>query len=139
MTTAPKVATGPFDVTMAPQAESSGVSDSVIGRMSLDKRYHGELDGVSKGMMLGVRSAVKGSGGYVAMERVVGTLAGLAGAFVLQHSSTMSKGAPTQSITVVPDSGTDGLVALRGSMTIGIVDGKHLYTFEYGFEAGPPA
>jgi len=132
-------ATGPFDVTLKPQAESEGVSDAAIGRMSLDKVFHGELQGASKGQMLGVRTGVKGSAGYVAMERVVGTLAGRTGAFVLQHSSTMNRGEARQSITVVPDSGTDGLLGLAGSMTIEIIEGKHFYKFEYGFEGAAKA
>ncbi len=102
--------------------------------MSIDKQFHGDLEAASKGQMLAVRTAVKGSAGYVAMERVVGTLAGRAGSFVLQHSSTMTRGEPRQSITVVPDSGTDGLAGLTGTMTIEIKDGKHFYHFEYGFE-----
>lgn len=128
-------ATGPFDVTLKPQADDPAVGDPAIGRMSLDKQFRGDLDAASKGQMLGVRTAVKGSAGYVAMERVVGTLAGRTGSFVLQHGSTMDKGVPRQSITVVPDSGTDELTGLAGSMTIDIADGKHTYTFEYAFAA----
>jgi len=126
--------TGAFDVTLAPQTDEPGVSDPVIGRLSLDKRFHGDLDATSRGMMLGVRTAVTGSAGYVAMERVVGTLDGKSGSFVLQHSSTMTRGEPTQSVTVVPDSGTDGLAGLCGTMTIANKDGKHTYHFAYWFD-----
>lgn len=126
--------TGPFDVVVKPRTDDPSVGDAAIGRMSLDKQFHGELEAVSKGQMLGVRTAVKGSAGYVAMERVVGTLAGRAGSFVLQHSSTMTRGEPRQSITVVPDSGTEGLVGLAGSMSIEIAEGKHSYQFEYWFD-----
>ncbi|MFN0133359.1 MAG: DUF3224 domain-containing protein [Phycisphaerales bacterium] len=128
---------GPFDVTLKPQSDDPSVGDPAVGRMSLDKQFHGELEAVSKGQMLGVRTAVKGSAGYVAMERVVGTLAGRTGSFVLQHSSTMTKGVPQQSITVVPDSGTDQLAGLAGSMTIDNADGKHAYNFEYWFDVTP--
>jgi hypothetical protein len=65
------------------------------------------------------------------MEQVTGTLAGRTGTFVLQHSSTMSRGTPQQSILVVPDSGTGDLAGLSGSMTIDIVEGKHYYNFTY--------
>ena len=129
--------TGPFEVVLKPQMDDAAVGDPAIGRMSLDKQFHGPLEATSKGQMLGVRTAVKGSAGYVAMERVVGTLDGRAGSFVLQHSSTMTRGEPKQSITVVPDSGTDGLVGLAGSMSIEIIEGKHAYQFEYWFEAAP--
>lgn len=123
--------TGPFDVTLTPQPPDPAVGDPAIGRMAIDKQFHGELTATSKGQMLAVRTATKGSAGYVAMERVVGTLGGHSGSFVLQHSSTMTRGTPAQSITVVPDSGTDDLIGLSGTMTIDIIDGKHFYTFDY--------
>lgn len=127
--------TGPFDITLAPQQpDGPGVGDPIIARMSIDKRFHGDLEAVSKGQMLGVRTAVDGSAGYVAIERVVGTLAGRAGSFVLQHSSTMDRGTPMQSVSVVPDSGTDQLEGLAGVMTIDITGGAHVYHFEYWFE-----
>lgn len=122
---------GAFDVTLKPQTDEQGVSDPAIGRMSIEKSFHGPLEAISKGQMLGVRTAVSGSGGYVAMERVVGTLDGRRGSFVLQHSSTMNRGTPAQSITVVPDSGTEQLSGLSGTMTINIVDRKHFYDFSY--------
>ena len=74
---------------------------------------------------------VKGSAGYVAMERVAGTLHGHAGTFALQHSGTMTRGTPQLYVTVVPDSGTGQLVGLAGKMEIRIVDGKHFYDFEH--------
>lgn len=123
---------GPFDVKTTPQPATDGVGDPLIGRMSLDKHFHGDLEGASLGQMLASGSlSVKGSAGYVAMERVDGTLMGKRGSFVLQHSSTMNRGVPTQSITVVPDTGTDELVGLTGRMTIDIVDKKHFYNFEF--------
>lgn len=125
---------GSFEVKLLPQTEEAGVGDPQVWRMSLDKHFHGELEAVSKGQMLATRTAVKGSAGYVAMERVVGVLAGRTGSFVLQHSSTMNKGVPRQSITVVPDSGTEELAGLAGSLTIDIVEGKHFYIFEYWFD-----
>src|SRR4051812_33250119 len=100
-------ATGPFEVSLAPQALSPVAEHSGLGRMSLDKQFSGTLAATSTGEMLAFRSAVSGSAGYVAMETVRGTLDGRAGSFVLQHSSTMNRGEPLQSITVVPDSGTD--------------------------------
>ncbi len=127
----PHTITGEFDVNLTPQPDGPGVGDATIGRMAIDKSYRGELSGTGKGQMLGVRTATKGSAGYVAMEKVTGTLNGRAGSFVLQHSSTMRRGEPHQSITVVPDSGTDELAGLTGSMTIDIRDGKHFYRFEY--------
>lgn len=128
---------GSFDVTLAPRADAQGIGDPAVGRMSIDKQYHGDLEATGKGQMLGVRTAIKGSAGYVALERVVGTLAGRTGSFVLQHSSTMSRGKPVQSVAVVPDSGADGLVGLAGVMTIDNAESKHMYHFEYWFDEAP--
>jgi len=132
-------ATGPFDVKLAPQALSSVAEHSGLGRMSLDKQYHGALDAASTGEMIAFRSAVAGSAGYVAMETVRGALDGRAGSFVLQHSATLTRGEPTQSITVVPDSGTDALAGLAGRMVVDIAPGgAHAYRFDYTLpDAGP--
>ena len=125
-------ATGPFDVKMAPQALSPVAEHSGLGRMSIDKQFHGALEAGSTGEMLGFRDMALGSGGYVAMETVRGTLDGRAGSFVLQHSSTMTRGEPAQSITVVPDSGTGALVGLTGRMVVDIAPGgAHSYRFDY--------
>ena len=125
-------ASGPFDVTLAPLEPSPVAAPSGLGRMSLDKRFHGPLEATSQGEMLAFRSADKRSGGYVAMETVRGTLDGRRGSFVLQHSSTMLHGAPSQSITVAPESGTDELAGLAGRMVVDIAaDGSHAYRFDY--------
>jgi hypothetical protein len=127
-----RTATGPFDVQLAPQPASEAAAAAGLGRMSLDKRFHGALEATSRGEMIALRTAVAGSAGYVAMETVRGTLDGRAGSFVLQHSSTMRRGEPTQSIVVVPDSGTEALAGLDGRMVIDIAaDGAHSYRFEY--------
>ena len=126
-------ASGTFDVTLSPQA----ASDDSLGRMTLDKRFHGELDATSRGQMLAAGTAVNGSAGYVALERVTGTLGGRSGTFILQHSGTMTRGAPQLTISVVPDSGTDQLVGLAGTMTIIIANGLHSYQFEYTLPALP--
>ena len=125
------VAKGTFTVALKPQPISEVASGSEIGRMSIDKQFSGDLIGTSKGEMLSAMSAVKGSAGYVAIERVSGAIGDHAGTFVLQHSGTMNRGAPTLTVSVVPDSGTDGFKGLSGALTIDIVDGKHLYTFNY--------
>jgi hypothetical protein len=99
--------------------------------MSIDKQFHGDLDGAGKGQMLTAGTDVKESGVYVAIERVTGTLQGRSGSFILHHTGIMTRGAPQLSVTVVPDSGTGQLLGLAGKLTITIVDGKHLYDFEY--------
>ena len=130
-------ANGPFDVQLAPHTLSSVAAASGLARMSIDKRFHGTLDATSTGEMLAFRSMTDGSAGYVAMETVQGTLDGRHGSFVLQHSSTMTRGKATQSITVVPDSGTGALAGLAGRMTIDIAaNGAHAYRFEFTLPEG---
>lgn len=124
---------GTFEVKLTPQASD----DATLGRMSIDKQFHGDLEATSKGAMLTAGTAVKGSAGYVAIERVSGALHGRSGTFVLQHSGTMTRGAPQLTISVVPDSGTEQLVGLAGQMAIKIADGKHSYDFEYTLAETP--
>lgn len=127
-----KRASGPFDVKLLPQPADVADQDPNLARLLLDKLFHGDLEAVSKGTMLSAATSVAGSAGYVAMEKVTGTLGGRKGSFVLQHSATMDRGAPSLSITVVPDSGTHELIGLTGRMTIEIAPGgKHSYAFEY--------
>jgi hypothetical protein len=127
-----KHASGTFEVKVNQQKPDNPEAEAAnFGRMSLDKKFSGDLEATSKGEMLAAMSEVKGSAGYVAMERVSGTLGGCAGTFVLQHRGTMTRGVPQLSVTVVPDSGTGDLAGLSGSMTIKIEDGKHFYDFEY--------
>jgi hypothetical protein len=115
-----------FEVDLKPQP-----SDEFIARMSIDKKFRGDLEAESNGQMLSAATEVEGSAGYVAMERVSGTLRGRRGTFVLQHSGTMNRGKPHLIVSVVPDSGTGELVGLSGAMKIIIADGKHSYEFEY--------
>ena len=125
---------GPFDVKITPLDDKS--ADTTLGRMTIDKQYHGDLDATGKGQMLTAGTEVKGSGAYVAIERVTGTLKGRSGTFVLQHSGTMTQGVPQLTIAVVPDSGTGQLAGIAGKMTINIAaDGKHSYDFEYTLPA----
>src|SRR5689334_18957520 len=121
-------ATGPFEVKLAPLT----APDAVPGRMSIDKQFRGDLEATSKGEMLMAGSPVKGSAGYVAIERVEGTLHGRAGTFVLQHNATMTRGAGELNIIVIPDSGTGELAGLSGRMNIIIAaDGSHSYELDY--------
>jgi hypothetical protein len=124
-------ASGLFEVQLTPQAPEEGVGDPTVGRMAIAKQFHGGLEAVSRGQMLAAMTDIEGSAGYVAIERVTGTLDGRKGTFALQHSGTMTRGAQQLSITVVPDSGTGELAGLAGTMMIKITDGKHSYDFEY--------
>ena len=122
-------ARGTFEVKLTPQAD--GDASAGLARMILDKQFHGDLEATSQGQMLSAGTAVKGSAGYVALERVSGTLLGRTGTFVLQHHGLMNRGTPSLTITVVPDSGTGELTGLAGTMGIEIAEGRHSYDFEH--------
>jgi len=128
----PTHATGDFTVKLSPDGAVDKAEGASLGRMTFDKQFHGDLEATSKGTMLTAMTDVKGSAGYVAIERVTGTLRGRSGSFVLQHNGTMSAEGQMLSIVVVPDSGTGQLVGLAGKLTVIVAaDGKHSYDFEY--------
>jgi hypothetical protein len=133
----PNNANGSFDVKITPQLLAEAGADSGLGRMSLDKQFHGELEANSVGEMLtAMSSSVQGSGAYVAVERVTGKLNGRSGSFALQHSGVMNRGVPQLSVMIVPDSGTGELTGITGKLNIRIEpDGKHFYDFEYELPA----
>ncbi|UXH76703.1 DUF3224 domain-containing protein [Roseateles amylovorans] len=126
-----QVAKGDFVVKLLPLSFEGQPDGSKLGRMSIDKTITGDLVATTQGQMLSATTDVKGSAGYVAIERVQGTLNGKKGSFVLQHTGTMNKGAPSLSVTVVPDSGTDELVGLSGTFHIILDKGRHSYEFSY--------
>lgn len=126
-----KRANGTFEVRLTPPLRDEKSWDGSLGRMLIDKQFHGDLEAASKGQMLTASTAVKGSAGYVAIEKVSGTLHGHTGTFVLQHSGTINRGVTQLSVTVVPDSGTSELIGLGGKMNIIVADGKHSYEFDY--------
>ena len=128
-------ANGTFEVKMAPQkADHAAAEAAGLGRMSLDKRYFGALEATGQGEMLSLLDREKGSGGYVAMERVTGRLEERKGSFVLQHDATMNRGEAEMNIVVVPDTGTGQLAGISGSMTVKIDGGQHYYYFDYSLE-----
>jgi hypothetical protein len=125
-------ATGTFDVKLAPLDHSA--ADTTLGRMSIDKQFHGDLQGTSQGEMLTAGTTLKTSGVYVAIERVRGTIGDRTGSFALHHTGIMTRGTPSLRVTVVPDSGTEGFEGISGTLDI-IIEGKqHSYVLEYAFE-----
>jgi Flp pilus assembly protein TadG len=116
---------------MIPQGQEEKIEGVSLGRRSADKQYSGDIEGSGRGEMVAALTNVKTSLGYVAIERVIGTLQGRKGTFLLQHTGTMTAATRDLNVTVVPDSGTGQLVGLSGKMMINIVDGKHLYEFDY--------
>ena len=127
---------GEFDVKRSPEGGFDLGGGAVAGHFRFDKQFHGALEAAGIVHMLAVGTQVDGSAAYVAVERIDGSLEGLRGAFLTQHSGTLDRGAPTLSLTVVPDSGTGELEGIRGRMQIDIVEGKHYYTFDYDIAEG---
>jgi hypothetical protein len=124
-------AKGTFEVKLVPQAVSHSELAESIGRMSIDKKFAGDLTGSSLGEMLSAMGTVKGSAGYVAIEKVTGSLQGKMGTFCLQHTGVMNRGTPSLTVTVIPDSGTGELTGLSGTLTIKIENKQHFYEFDY--------
>jgi hypothetical protein len=125
------LAVGSFEVKINALPQYNTAEGAKLARMSIDKQFHGDLEATSQGEMLSAGTNVKGSAGYVAIERVSGVLQGRKGSFVLQHNATMARGAPYLNIIVVPDSGTEALEGMSGTMRIVIAAGKHSYEFDY--------
>jgi hypothetical protein len=130
-------ANGTFEVKLRPLETYNQAEDARIGRMSIDKTFMGDLVGTSRGEMLSGGSPAEGSAGYVAIERVTGTLQGQSGSFLLQHSGTMTPTSQKSAITVVPGSGTGELEGIAGTMSIKIEDGQHFYDFDYTLPSSP--
>ena len=122
---------GKFEVKLSPQAAAPGIEAAKLGRMTIDKQFHGDLQAHSLGEMMSAMGEIKGSAGYVAIERVTGTLLGKKGSFVLMHTGIMNRGQPQLTIQVVPDSGTDELTGISGTMAIDIKEGQHFYSFDF--------
>ncbi len=130
-----RIAKGTFEVRMSPAPPDGAAADASLGRMTLDKDFHGDLEGTSQGQMLFAGTAVEGSAGYVAIERVSGTLHGRQGTLVLQHNGIMTRGVGELTIRVVPDSGTGELEGVAGRMVINIEGEGHFYEMEYTLRA----
>lgn len=122
---------GKFEVKLSPQPAAPGTEAAKLGRMTIDKQFLGDLHAHSLGEMMSAMGEVKGSAGYVAIERVTGTLLGKKGSFVLMHTGLMNRGQPQLTVQVVPDSGTGELTGISGNMGIDIKEGQHFYSFDF--------
>ena len=122
-------ATGSFEVTLQPLSNTDASSNPLLGRMLLTKTFSGDLAGDARGQMLSAGTNTRGSACYVAIDQVTGDLGGRKGSFLQQHTGVMNRGEPSLSITVVPDSGTEELAGLSGTLSINIVAGRHFYDF----------
>jgi hypothetical protein len=129
----PNHAAGLFEVRLDPEPVAPGAEAAGLARQYIAKRYHGELDAASDGEMLAYRRQA-----YVALEKVVGTLRGRRGSFVLTHRASMAEGRSALEIDVVPGSATDELQGLMGRLTVTIApDGEHRYQFDFSLPDTP--
>ena len=124
-------AEGTFDVRNTPLGSDDAIAGTAIGRYGLEKQFHGDLVGTSKGEMLGAGSPATGTAGYVAIEQVTGTLHGRNGSFALQHFGTMEDNHFDLTVRVVPGSGSGDLTGIFGTMQIIVANGKHTWKFDY--------
>ena len=124
-------AKGEFEVDLKPVSAEGDAQP----RMSIGKTFTGDLTGTSAGQMMMDGVEANGARVYVAIETVIGTLAGKDGSFILAHRGTMSPAEQELSVIVVPDSGTDALAGITGTLDIDVVDGKHFYTLDYSLPA----
>ena len=124
---------------LAPQTpDNDGARDGGVGRIALDKRFHGALDASGAGEMLYAGDGTE-DGAYVAIERVSGRLDGHEGSFQLVHHVLMEGSTPTRwTVTVVPGSGTGALAGLRGEMRIVIENKVRRYALDYTLPADAP-
>jgi hypothetical protein len=123
-------AKGEFEIKMTPEPGEDGVAG--VSRMVMEKQYHGALEATSKGIFLSAGDPKSGNAGYVAIERVTGTLNGREGSFALMQKGEMSNGsAPQLGVSVVPGSGTGDLSGIYGTMTIVAEGGQHRYALKY--------
>ena len=128
-------AEGTFEVKNSPLGSDDALNGTAIGRFGLDKQFHGDLEGISKGEMLGAGNPATGTAGYVAIEQISGALNGRNGSFALQHFGTMEDNKFELTVKVVPGSGTGDLIGISGTMTIHPVNGKHSWKFDYSLPA----
>ena len=128
-------AKGTFDVKVTPAEASPVGKDAGLACYSLEKTFHGDMEGTAKGEMLASTTESTGAMAYVALDHLTVTLGKHNGSFYLAHTATMKKSDPASGvmkIVVVKHSGTGELAGLSGELTI-IIDakGKHSYVFDY--------
>ncbi len=108
----------PFSITTWDVHADEPAADSTapeMGWVQLAKEYSGDdLTGTATGYALTTRGDRGAS--YVAQERIVGTLRGRSGSFVVEHGASMGDGQETVTrATVVAGSGTGELAGIAGT------------------------
>lgn len=128
----PHHAAGHFEVKIG-AAEPMRAPDRAppLSRRSLDKAYHGDLQGQALGEMLSAGQPQAGEAAYTAIESFTGSLHGRQGGFALAHLGVMQAGGQELRITIVPGSGTGALKGILGELRLRIESGVHHYTLAY--------
>jgi hypothetical protein len=105
-----------------------------LTRASVTKSYQGDITGEGKLEYL-MMYRDDGSASFLGLERVVGSVGGRSGSFVLQHSGTFKGGVATVTLVVVPGSGTGDLRGLRGNGEFAVGHQQpYSMTLDYDFE-----
>ena len=125
-------AVSPFQLDKVDPNPLYASDDAVLyGRVQISKTFTGDLEAQSQVEMLSVRADPVGAG-YVALERVEGTLQGRRGTFALLHIGTMTGDTPCAKWTIAPGSGTGELRGISGGATIQIDQaGAHTLLLDY--------
>jgi hypothetical protein len=100
------------------------------GAALVRKRFRGALEGSSVAELISLQT--DGGAGYVASERVEGTLEGRTGSFVVQHGGVDDGSSPARAFGhVVPGSGTGELEGLHGEAAFAHDDAGGRLTLTY--------
>lgn len=98
------------------------------------KSFSGDIEGEGSLEYLMMYRA-DGSASFVGLERVVGSVGGRSGSFVLQHTGTFEGGTASATWIVVPGSGTGDLRGLRGEGGFSSAHAeRYLMTLDYEIE-----
>lgn len=127
-------AEGTFEIETWDESPYDEHEGTKLTRTRVTKTFHGDMEGTSTAELLMAYGAAQDSAAYVGFERVVGSVNGRSGSFVLHHTASGAHGTRSASWSVVPDSGTGKLLGLRGEARISTgIDGGHSFTLDYDF------
>ncbi len=125
-------ATGTFEIDSWDEEPYDELEGTKLARVRVAKTFHGDVEGTSTTDLLLAYGAEEGSAAYVGFERVVGSIHGRSGSFVLHHTATSSPEGRSATWSVVPDTGTGGLLGLRGEAEISVgLGGEHSFALNY--------
>ena len=124
-------ATGQFAITSWEQETYEETDEGLtLTRATVRKTLQGDFAGESRAEVL-LAGDRTGGLAYTALERVVGSIGGRAGSFLLLHgaaSEDSATGAPGQ---IVPGSGTGDLRGLRGTVLVRHDERGATFTLDY--------